>query len=334
MRMFGARFQRAVFSLAAMAAGLLVLCAPLHRAAAMSITPPVFEFVMNPGETLTESVRVTNDGADPLRIEAELANFTNKSGDESSGAPELYPADETRDAHGLAPWMKIISSPAAIASGEQANLIFEVRVPEHGDAGSKFGAIVLHAKGKTETSGVGVIGNVAALVIVRVNGDVVEEMSVTSFEPDHASYSRLPAHFSARVENTGSVHLRPHGTVTITDLFGRVAAVLPVNIESRGVLPASARRFEMAWTKSTEETGNELRRQWDNFAIGRYTAALELRYGESGKRAAATLSFWVFPWLVILTAAAVITILLLLFLLWMRWYARVVIKRHTQGGNS
>lgn len=323
--------MRAAFLAAVLAWAAIAFPRP---AAALSITPPVFEVQASPGQTIVETLRLFNDGSEPIAIASEFANFTHKADDEVTGAPELYPADEVRDGRGLAPWMRVVNAPKTLAPGERGYLEFEIRVPSDADPGGRFGAVVIQPGTEAPGSGVGVIGNVAALVILRIEGEVVEDLGVTSLAPSRGLYARLPAEFSARVENRGTVHARPHGILTITDLFGRVAAVLPVNVESKGVLPGSARRYAAVWSKSDDEGGNELVRQWRNFAIGRYTATLELRYGSDSKRATAETAFWVFPWLVVLLGAAVVAAGAGALFLWLRWYARKVIERHEREKTS
>ncbi|HXY17902.1 MAG TPA: hypothetical protein VEH48_00585, partial [Candidatus Nitrosopolaris sp.] len=99
-------------------------------------------------------------------------------------------------------------------------------------------------------------------------------------------FQSAPLNFVERLKNNGNVHLQPTGQVTITDMFGRKLATLPVNVPPGNILPASIREFSQALDKSV--IGNKK-------LFGHYTAKMSVTYGTDKKALNSSLGFWVIP---------------------------------------
>lgn len=308
--------------------GLAGLLLP-GQASALTFMPPTFDFSANPGDTLNDAVRMHNEGSEPVTLRVEAVNFTSQPGDETSGVPEFYPAGETRNGRELAPWVTFINKEVTLQPGERGSMFFEIKVPADAGPGSYFGAAVITSVLPKQDQGVSVVGNTAVLILLKVNGDAFEEAKLTAFTAAPSFSSSLPANFEARVENGGTVHLRPYGDVRIKDMFGRTVAVVPINrLEYKSVLPGSARRYSAAWTREKLPEGASLwKRQVKNFAFGRYTAELTMEYGQQKKILAASAGFWVFPWLVILAAAAGLAAGLAAIVGFLKWYRKRIISQ-------
>jgi hypothetical protein len=133
---------------------------------------------------------------------------------------------------------------------------------------------------------VNLIASVGVLVLTRVEGTIeekllVEELFVTRKGKRTGIVDTPPLTIVTRVKNTGNVHVKPIGHVTIKNFFGKIVATLDFGDKNKNVLPDSTRRFEQ-----------ELRSKW---LFGRYTYAVEAAYGTSGQTLVAHSSFWVLP---------------------------------------
>src|SRR5690606_8074877 len=104
---------------------------------------------------------------------------------------------------------------------------------------------------------------VGTLVLLRVSGNVSEQASISTFEAP--AYSQQgPVNFSLRIQNEGNVHIRPKGTIIITDMFGRKVEEIP--LDGANVLPGSVRKTDSTWEKTN--------------ILGTYTATLVATYGQ------------------------------------------------------
>lgn len=297
--------------------GLAGLLLP-GAASALTFSPPTFDFSANPGDAIADAVRLHNEGPEPVTLKVEAVNFTSQPGDETSGVPDFYPAEEIRDGRGLAPWISFINPELTIQPGERGSVFFEIKVPSDAGPGSYFGAAIVTSLAPNAGEGVGVIGNTAILIMLKVNGDAREEARLTAFTAAPKFASDLPIAFEARIENAGTTHLRPYGDIRIRDLFGRVAAVVPINrLEYKSVLPGGARRYQAEWT--------------DGLAIGPYTAELTMEYGLQRRPLTATARIWIVPIVPLAAAALGIAALAAAIRALLRWYRKRIIAQFEES---
>jgi hypothetical protein len=105
-------------------------------------------------------------------------------------------------------------------------------------------------------------------------------------------------------------------------------ARIPANPKNAAVLPNSTRRMMSAWVKTAApqkkgffgETVNE----WNNFGLGKYTATVSATYGSRQTSLQnASVSFWIFPWHLLMMAAILIVLLVVLISV----YNKMIIRR-------
>ena len=73
-----------------------------------------------------------------------------------------------------------------------------------------------------------------------------------------------------------------------------------------------------------------LKKEWNNFAFGRYTAHLDIVYGSEGETAKASTSFFVIPWRILSIVIISLAVLLFLFSLGLKRYNRWIILKAQQ----
>ncbi len=317
-----------VFALAA-----AMFLAPAHGAKALTISPPTFDYTLNPGDTVLDVIKVYNESPEPLTVYPILQNFT--SNKEEGGEPQFYPADQNPDGTALAPWITVEQTPITLEPSQRANLSFAINVPKEGvQPGGHYGAILLSTTPPTESGKVGIASQLGVLLLVRINGDVKEIGTLPQFGFKHPQiwYNHLPVDFFIRFENDGNTHLRPTGNLFIKDWMGRQVAAIPVNEDFRSVLPNSIRRYEFGWKKLPNLEGkdfmSELKNEWRNFALGKYRAQLVLTYGSNNQILSEEREFTVWPWRILCIAGAGLVVLILLVTLLMKAYNRAVIRRY------
>ena len=324
------------------ALGLALLLAP-KASSAMTVSPPTLDFTLNPGDVVADVVQVYNEEGIPFKITPRAINFYVKDGDETTGSPDFYDATEVRNGYELAPWLLFDSEPVVIMPNERINIAFQIRVPEDAAPGSHFGGIQIIASKPDEIApldgpSLAIDRGTTVLMFVRVTGDTIDELSVPSFGAHKDVLSHLPADFSIRVVNSGTTHQRPVGNVIIDDMWGRRVASLQVNPgpQYASILPGSARRFDVSWSHRRLPVGtSEYQQQLRNFAFGQYTATLLLNYGSASeqKNLTAVTTFWVVPWMALMTyALALLAVILILWYLG-RSYNRMLIARYETKKN-
>lgn len=319
---------RIILAAAIVAAGILFM-APKPVDARIRMSPPKFDYVVYPGDTVKDVVKLVNDSNQDIELVPAVLNFTAKDDDETSGSPETYPADEVRTGTEVATWIELGQGTVFVPARGRANFPFTITVPEDASPGGHFGVIELSINAPGTDPGVGVTASTGSLVFVRVEGEVTENLNIDRFEAQSHAFSHLPVDFDIRLQNQGNAHLRPVGHVFIEDMFGRQVAALSVNSQFQTVLPGYARRFGATWTKGrVPDSASELKKQLSNFAIGRHTATLFLSYGTSGQTVSKTFDFVVMPWQALGVWAAGIVMLVILLILAFKLYNKIVIARY------
>ena len=290
-----------------------------QQSVSVSITPPLIQLTIGPGESWSSTLKVVNSNPYDVTYYASIVDFA-AQGEEGTGTfiPLVDAADTEPNSYSLASWTTLSKDPIVIEAGKSGDVPFMVRVPAFAEPGGHYAAILVG----TDPGGVQLDGPtmrvssyVSSLVLVRIRGEATESGRIREFRADTAISATADADFILRFENTGNTHLRPQGDITIYNMWGKKRGELAVNQDGNfgNVLPQSTRKFGFRWSGDT-----------DLLDIGRYSAVATLTFGEDGKRnISATTYFWVVPAKpVALTLGSVLA-----FLLVLTWLIRRYIRR-------
>lgn len=253
----------------------------------LAVTPPTFELSANPGDSLKNSIRVDNLTNTPLNVTTVLKNFT------ALGEEGQVGLSEEESGFSLASWIKV--DPVAIEIPAKGSRVFTftIQVPATAEPGGRFGSIVFKTDIKSiEGSGMAIGQEVGALIMLRIAGEVNEQVHIEGFSPLHSFQEYGPVAFETRIKNTGNVHAKPTGTITITNFFGQEVATVPV--EAKNVLPGAVRKLGSTWDVTS--------------LFGKYTATLSLQYGNQHMLTAST-SFMVIPYRIVLAGLAIVLVI-------------------------
>ncbi len=266
---------------------------------ALTVSPAKFEFSADPGDTIQSHITLINEQKITLAFKASLERVTTRG---SYGEPMF-----TGEKVGLANWIELTPSEVILGPGQEKKILLVIEVPENADAGGNYAAIFWSTVPiEGGGSGMGITMRVAALVLLRVSGEVIESGEILNFRANKKSINYLPINFSCTLKNTGTVHLKPKGEIVIKNILGRTAKILPVNSEGYNVLPDSERNFSVSWQPKLEIKGKgflaELKKEKADFAFGYYRATLNLEFGTTQEKQSlkSSLGFWVIPWRILL----------------------------------
>ena len=312
---------------------------------ALTISPPVMELEGNPGRVTPGAIRIFNETEKTVSFYVSVTGFTAKPGEK--GEPLFF---EPTDKVDLPSWIEIDKGPIEVGPKEWKEVQFSIRVPEWANPGGHYAAIFLSTEpgiAKPGEATIGIRGMVGTLVLLSIPGEVKEQGRLIEFSlvEEKRVFEHLPIKFRVRVENQGTVHIKPAGIIEIRNIFGRKVGEAKVNIAKMpdgkeravgNVLPNSIRMFESVWQKkkSSQEFNppktffEKVKFEKENFAFGRYQAKLNLVYGaKKDKNLTAVVNFWVFPWHLILVSLALVIVLILLIVFGVRKYNQWIIKK-------
>jgi Sec-independent protein translocase protein TatA len=317
--------KRLSLSAATLCAGFLLFPA---AASALTISPPLIDHQLNPGDTVLETIKIFNEDPYQITVYPLLRNFT--AGEEENGEPVFLPPEVEDNGTGLADWISLDTQPITIGPKERTNLAIAINVPRDAEPGGHYGAVILSTEPPSNRPGVGVSQQLGSLLMVRVSGEVKEDGRIAEFSITNKKvwHNYLPINFMMRFENSGNTHLRPAGNIFITNWLGRQVASLNVNPDFRGVLPRSIRKFTADWTKGNFSEGqSELEREWKNFALGPHKATVVVYYGNQNKMVLDELEFTVWPWRLMAIGGGILVLLVLLLIMGFKNYKKNLMRQ-------
>jgi hypothetical protein len=276
--------------------------APAGRPEGLTISPPIEELTLNPGETSDQKIQVTNPTNELLEFYPSVMNFG--AGGES-GEPNFYPDSSQEKPFSMASWITVDQSKIAILPNQVSNLNYKIAVPQNAEPGGHYGVVFLGTEppaASGEVSQVAIASKVGSLVLVRVPGDIQEEGNLEEFSTPWF-YFQPPIAFTTFIRNKGNIHFKPEGEITIRNWRGKVSERIAINQLNGNVLPESRRKFEVKWDAPAKPF-------W-KIPIGRFSADLRAVYGQSEQTFGSKIYFWIIPWWIIILAAVLVLILII-----------------------
>ena len=275
---------------------LSVLFGVYTPVSALTISPARIEISGDPGATVGGEFTLINEQSTPQTFYASYENFTAQG---ETGVPAF-----SSEKIGLDTWLSVGTPQITIAPGDIVKIPYTITIPKDAEPGGYFAAIFWSTTPPTGNSiQVSIGAKVGLLVLLRVNGAITEQAGLTLFDRNSHGffYTTLPVDFRYKFRNDGSDRVEPTGTLTIRDTVFLPAKRLDANPTNGNILPKSVRQFTLEWLQQkasipVEGFFDAVGYEWHNFALGLYSAHLELVYGSLGVHAGKTIWFFVFPW--------------------------------------
>lgn len=301
--------RRIRWAAVALMAGVLALASPTPAFAEKTIglSSGTFEFTVEPGQNGEGEVIVSNDGDEPLKALVYVSDLVvSETGEQTFTTPDrqnitslLTPATWFRiympadsKAVGNTPYLEL-------EPGEKIPIAFEFSPPP-GTAPGDHNCVIFFEMfefaGETEGTGAQVSGRLGTRVALRVNGQVVEKLTVRPFEvPGFVIGREVP--FSFVVKNEGNLNKRVEVTAQVLSR-SQTAVAQSVVATDTTIFPNSGREF----TGSLVTGGS---------GIGPHTVEVRLQYMQDGAQLPSELietrSVWLIPlWLVVLVGFIVV----------------------------
>lgn len=334
--------KRAVGFLGASLMLLTLAMTPLVATAAtgssgLSITPRK-DYIINPGQTITDKLTIGNLSKEfDLSVNLRLIDFTFT---DQSGTPKLFLADNApQTAWSLKPFTTLPKS-VVVPAGQTKTVNYSITVPKNQGAGSYYSAIMYQAGG-TGAGNVALNASGVTLAFVSVPGIVHEDLRIQKFgayvkHEDQAkkdgkfvfiAVGEAPQMMGFTVKNEGNVAESPAGSITLKDMFGKQVKTIGRTNETQALALIGQTRLFTTCIKTVQQKIEEQGGTSSNTTCtdpqlkpGRYTATLDLFYGQNGNETheiAAKATFWYLPiWFLAILLGLIV--LLVVIVLWVR----------------
>lgn len=257
------------------------------------VEPGKTEVFVNPGDTATKYVSITSRIDKTVKFKLTTEDMV---GTNDVKSPVKLLGNE-KGPYSIKDFMKPEISEFTLERGEKITIPITISIPSNAEPRGYYGALIVSnepevlgdeqakgAEGKTR-----LVSRIGSLFLLRINGEGKESGSLENFKilgPKKVFYENRPDGFEIAFKNTGNVHLVPHGIITIKNILGREVGT--VNVDAYFSLPDSTRYREVLWGEGS--------------GLGRYTANLSFFPGFGNTNQEASISFWVIPWKILLSA--------------------------------
>jgi len=266
------------------------------------LEPAKQETFLNPGDTVTEIIYVTDRVRGTTTFSIGIQDF--KGTNDPNAPVAIVPPGQSGPDSGK-DFLSVPASELTLSFGQRATIPVTVTVPKDASPGGYYAAVLISneptvvATSSTSVTGATrVISRLGTLFFIRVNGPANPQGQLQDFRinapTSRAIYNSGPFTFEMLFNNTGNLYLTPYGTITIKNFLGSTIATVPV--DAYYSLPQSLRYRDVSWNQ---------------FALfGRYTATLQLNRSYGGTTDTKTIAFWVIPWEFLLTAFAILFVVI------------------------
>ncbi len=263
----------------------------------IQISPIRFETELRPGDTWNGTLNLKNFSDEEKTVTVSSENFIVTDDTENIN---FYPSERSRQyqAPDIVDWIHVPQEAITIAGGGTQSIKFSVNVPKDAPTGGYYGAlfVTLASAGKTSEelgrSQIGINSRMGALLIFSVKGSEPVHISgqLDAFGPTKKIFFVSPARFKTVITNSGNLHFRGGGLITISRA-GRTVSTLPLH--SQVSYPHKVRTYDQQW-------------HFGLLNIGPYTATVKYESLSGLVHLEATDTFWVIPWSIILIILGVI----------------------------
>jgi hypothetical protein len=262
------------------------------------VGPGKVELQIAPGQSKTVSISVSNrTGAAKLfKLEMEDA-----AGSQDPGTPIVL-LGEQAGPYTMKDFISVADDSFVIEHNKRVQIPVTITLPINAEPGGLYGSLLVTTSSLTPETESGaprsaVISRIGTLFFITVPGAVERNGQVVDFStvPNKNFYTKGPITMGVLFENTGSMHLNPYGSITVTNTFGEEVGF--VEIEPWFVMPKSLRLREVAWDRE--------------MLLGRYTITAKINRGYDDVIDTQVIHIWVLPWQVML---GLFTVVFLLFI--------------------
>lgn len=277
------------------------------------VSPPTVSDRFDPGSQKEGTMKITNTSEYPITFKAVIRDFIVE---DTVGTPIIYTdLTNSKAKYAASSWVGVYPSEFTVEAGQTQLINYYIQVPADARPGGRYAAVVYEPQERinVQGTGTGVETHIGTLFVFRVNGDIIENATVTRFEAEKKFWEYGPVTINTQILNQGDSHIRPVGSIAIKNLLGQVVATQ--SLPEHNIFPEAARDF--------------LSNVGEKVMFGPHTAELRATYGDNNNKTLfATASFFVFPWKIGIIVALVVIVIILLIIYIRRKRGRGPVVHH------
>lgn len=254
---------------------LFLVALPAQASTGLTIQPIKISLTLQPGETATSTILLTNASDSDVNVSETLQDFI-----PVAGAEGIQFVGRTEGVTTVRDWITLPGDKDFLfKKGASREVVYRITAPLDAEPGSHFGVIFFKASDPSATGSLKVGTQVGVLVLVTIPGAHLQKGNILSFvAPWFTAGGPVP--FTLRFENTGTVYFEPKGEITITNMLGQKVGSVP--IEGQVVLPTGVKDLHFEW-------------KGDGLLFGQYRAVATVVDGDGNVLTSREATFYAAP---------------------------------------
>lgn len=271
----------------------------------LRVSPVRTDATISPGKSQTVSITVTNVTSSSASLQTIVNDFVANPNESGNPAIILDPT-QFAPSHSLKRFIGPVSD-FTLLPGQQKVIPIAINIPATAIGGGYYGAIRFAPAGSnTSKNTVSLAGSVGSLVLVKVPGDIKDQLSIASFDtrtqdrPNSFFTSNKSLTATVRFQNQGNIQEQPFGKILLKNRSGKLLGTYELNniVPPGNVLPDSIRKFSIP----LDRVGT----------FGQFKLEGNFGYGSNGQLLSASTTFYVIPLAYIIIFIVVVFVLVFL----------------------
>lgn len=269
----------------------------------VQISPARFDLDLKSGQEYNGRINLKNYADEGYEVKIEVEDFY--VSDDSTEARFFIPdSGHPLYAYDVINWIEIEDS-VYLEAKEGKDIYFKIKVPKETPTGGYYGAIFFRTTEGNgdvpqDSSRVIVSQRVGTLLVMAVKGDeeIRRSGEVFKFQSTKNIFFSKPVQLETELRNSGNLHYKAFGKITIKSLFGNV--VETIDFTPRVLYPDKIRSYLNDW-------------EFSIWSFGPYTAYLEAASEDKAIVMNSETVFWVIPWKTVVTILIILILIILIF---------------------
>ncbi len=280
------------------------------------VGPGKTDLTLTPGESTVVELMVSNRTGVDRNFEIKFEDFV---GSQDLSSPVVFTNE--KGATTMADYLSVPEKTFFLKNGERARIPVTITVPAGAEAGGRYASVLISTlvpvektaiNGDERKGGVPLITQTGTLVFVTIPGNVKKEGALTEFfTQNKKSFFSVPKDvvFSLIFSNTGKIHLKPSGTISVKNIFGQ--EIKNIEVTPWFAMPNSLRLREVNLIADPVKE--------KPFMLGRYVAEAKIFRDYDNLTDTKSFAFWIIPWKLLLVIFLILLVIVFLISLGVKY---------------
>lgn len=215
----------------------------------LTVTPfEAIELDATPGQTITQQLRIALGAqSQAMTIAVDVMGF----GTALNGSlQDLTPAQDT-SSYSARSFISIDNPSFQLEPGASQNITATITIPANVGDGGRYAIIYIHQELPAGQAGAGTTSAFNIPVLLTIEGSQLTQTGKITGITTSAITSGQPVNILTNFQNTGNIHFKVDGQVTVQNAKGETIGTMTIPLTSTSIIPGDTRQLETTLTSTS-----------------------------------------------------------------------------------